>query len=126
MLLVLGRSAAGFNAEAPVWSIPKGKRLPRERLIDAARREFEEETALSAPERLVALGEVVEPSGKRVVVWAANAAWSAHSDGHNGYRPGPEIAHVEWFAADHARQLLRPGQAPLLNRLQRLIGVGAE
>ena len=47
--------------------------------IDAARAEFEEEThaGLALP---VELGEVVEPSGRRVAVWAANAAWSAERD----------------------------------------------
>jgi predicted NUDIX family NTP pyrophosphohydrolase len=126
VLLVLGRSAGGVDADAPVWSIPKGKRLRRERLIDAARREFEEETAIPSPPRLMALGEVVESSGKRVAVWAANAAWSVNGHQHNGHRPGSEIAEVEWFEAERARQLLRPGQAPLLNRLDHLIGIATD
>jgi predicted NUDIX family NTP pyrophosphohydrolase len=99
----------------------RGKPLPRERLIDAARREFEEETACPAPPRLVELGEVVEPSGKRVAVWAADAAWSAAGDEHNGHRPASEIDEVAWFDARRARELLRPGQVPLLTRLERLV-----
>jgi predicted NUDIX family NTP pyrophosphohydrolase len=121
VLLVLRRSARGSRPDATAWSIPKGKPLPRERLIDAARREFEEETACPAPPRLVELGEVVEPSGKRVAVWAADAAWSAAGDEHNGHRPASEIAEVAWFDARRARELLRPGQVPLLTRLERLV-----
>jgi predicted NUDIX family NTP pyrophosphohydrolase len=122
VLLVRGRRDRGVSPDAPVWSIPKGKRLPKEPLIDAARREFEEETALTAPPRLIALGDVIEASGKRVAVWAADAAWS-DGEPHIG-QPASEIAEVSWFEAERARRLLRPGQAPLLNRLDRLIGSG--
>jgi predicted NUDIX family NTP pyrophosphohydrolase len=125
VLLVKGRRNRDVPADAPVWSIPKGKRLPKEDLIDAARREFEEETALTAPPRLVALGDVVETSGKRVAVWAANASWSVDGEPHTG-QPGSEIAEVSWFEAERARRLLRPGQAPLLNRLDRLIRSGPD
>jgi predicted NUDIX family NTP pyrophosphohydrolase len=122
VLLVLRRSARGSSRDATGWSIPKGKPLPRERLIDAARREFEEETACPAPARLVGLGEVVEPSGKRVAVWAADAAWSIElGDEQNGHRPAAEIAEVAWFEARRARALLRPGQVPLMGRLERLV-----
>jgi predicted NUDIX family NTP pyrophosphohydrolase len=122
VLLVRRRSARSSRPNAPGWSIPKGKPLPRERLIDAARREFEEETACPAPPRLVELGEVVEPSGKRVAVWAADAAWSAgRGEEQNGHRPAAEIAEVAWFDARRARDLLRTGQVPLMNRLERLV-----
>jgi predicted NUDIX family NTP pyrophosphohydrolase len=122
VLLVLRRSGRGSRGDAPGWSIPKGKPLPRERLIDAARREFEEETACPAPPRLVELGEVVEPSGKRLAVWAADAAWSAeHGQEPNGHRPAAEIDEVGWFDARQARELLRPGQVPLMIRLERFV-----
>jgi len=86
------------------------------------RREFEEETACPAPPRLVELGEVVEPSGKRVAVWAADAAWSAdRGKPHNGNRPASEIAEVAWFDARRARELLRTRQVPLMSRLERLV-----
>jgi predicted NUDIX family NTP pyrophosphohydrolase len=121
VLLVLPRSARGSGSCRGVWSIPKGKPLPSERLIDAARREFEEETARPAPPRLVELGEVVEPTGKRIAVWAADAAWSPSVDLANGHRPAAEIAEVAWFDADQARAMLRPGQTQLLGRIDRLV-----
>jgi predicted NUDIX family NTP pyrophosphohydrolase len=123
VLLVLRRSARASRPDAHGWSIPKGKPLPRERLIYAVRREFEEETACPAPPRLIELGEVVEPSGKRVAVWAADAAASSAERGveQNGHRPAAEIAEVAWVDARRARELLSTGQVPLMSRLERLV-----
>ena len=121
VLLVLPRSALVAGREPSAWSIPKGKPLRNERLIDAARREFEEETARPAPKQLVELGEITEPSGKRVAVWTAHAEWSSSDDPPNGHKPASDIAEVGWFPADQAQVLLRPGQAPLLGHLDRLV-----
>ena len=121
VLLVLPRSARVADPQSSVWSIPKGKRLARERLIDAARREFQEETARPAPAHLVELGEIVERSGKRIVVWAAHTEWSSTDDPPNAHDWASDIADVGWFDADQARALLRPGQAPLLGRLDELV-----
>jgi predicted NUDIX family NTP pyrophosphohydrolase len=126
VLLVLPRSARGAGSRSKAWSIPKGKPLLNERLIDTARREFEEETARAAPDQLVELGEIVEPSGKRVAVWAAHTEWSAADDPPNGDAPTPDIADVGWFDADRAQRLLRPGQAPLLRHLEQLVGQEAD
>jgi predicted NUDIX family NTP pyrophosphohydrolase len=120
-LLVLPRSAGVAGPQPSAWSIPKGKPLRNERLIDTARREFEEETARPAPERLVELGEITEPSGKRVAVWAAHAEWTSADDLPNGHDTAGDIAEVGWFDADQAQVLLRPGQAPLLGHLERLV-----
>ena len=122
VLLVLPRSARVAGTEPSAWSIPKGKPMRNERLIDAARREFEEETARPAPTQLVELGEITEPSGKRVAVWAAHAEWSSADGPANGHVPASEIAEVGWFDTDRAQVLLRLGQAPLLGHLNRLIG----
>ena len=97
----------------------EGQAAPRERLIDAARREFEEEPP--APPLLSSGGR--GPSGKRVAVWAADAAASSAERGEeqNRHRPAAEIAEVAWFDARRARELLRTGQVPLMNRLERLV-----
>jgi predicted NUDIX family NTP pyrophosphohydrolase len=121
VLLVLSRSSAAARSRRSRWSIPKGKPQRRERLIDAARREFHEETARHAPAHLVELGEIVEPSGKRVAVWAAHTEWSETDDGPDAHECAPDIADIGWFDSDQAQDLLRPGQAPLLSRLERLV-----
>jgi len=119
---VLPRSAGVAGPQPSAWSIPKGKPLPNERLIDTARREFEEETARPAPKGLVELGEITETSGKRVAVWAAHEEWSSRDVPPNGHDPASDIAEVGWFDTEQAQVLLRPGQAPLLGQLDRLVG----
>lgn len=118
---MLPRSAQVEGAEPNAWSIPKGKPQRNERLIDAARREFEEETARPAPKELVELGEITEPSGKRITVWAAHTAWSAADDPANGHEPASDVVDVGWFDVEQAEGLLRPGQAPLLGHLEGLV-----
>ena len=119
---MLPRSAGVAGPQPSVWSIPKGKPQRNERLIDAARREFEGETARPAPEGLVELGEITEPSGKRVAVWAAHEEWSPRDRPPNGHDPAPDIAEVGWFDTEQAQVLLRPGQEQLLGQLDRLVG----
>jgi predicted NUDIX family NTP pyrophosphohydrolase len=122
VLLVLPRSAGATGPQPSAWSIPKGKPLPNERLLDTARREFEEETARPAPKGLVELGKITESSGKRVAVWAAHEDWSSGDVPPNGHDPAPDIAEVGWFDTERARVLLRPGQEKLLGQLDRLVG----
>src|SRR5271170_2293283 len=53
-----------------VWTIPKGEYGSGEEPLDAAQREFTEETGFVARGPFVSLGEVKQKSGKRVVAWA--------------------------------------------------------
>ena len=119
---MLPRSARATGPQPSAWSIPKGKPLPNERLIDTARREFEEETARRAPKRLVELGEITESGGKRVAAWAAHEEWSSGDVPPNGHDPASDIAEVGWFDTEQAQVLLRHGQATLLRQLDRLVG----
>ena len=53
------------------WSIPKGLLLPNESPLEAALREFAEETGLRLPDTgFTSLGTVVQGSGKTVHAWA--------------------------------------------------------
>ena len=60
--------------DAAAWSIPKGEYDPdHEGALDAARREFDEELGLPAPEGPYAeLGTFAYSSGKRVTVFVAD------------------------------------------------------
>ena len=52
------------------WTIPKGEVQPGEDLLDAARREFHEETGWPAEGEVIALGQVRQASRKVVHAWA--------------------------------------------------------
>src|SRR2546423_10551415 len=59
------------NKDLGAWSIPKGECEPDEPPLDAARREFQEETEFEpAADRYVPLGALKQPSGKVVHAWA--------------------------------------------------------
>jgi predicted NUDIX family NTP pyrophosphohydrolase len=111
------------------WSIPKGEHTDGERALDAARREFEEETGSPAPESLVELGEVRQKSGKRVQAWAGEGDLDAGAIRSTTFelewppRSGrmqtfPEVDRAAWFALDEARRRLLPAQVPFVDRLR--------
>ena len=115
------------------WSIPKGEHAEGEAPVDAARREFEEETGSLPPEPLVELGEVRQKSGKRVRAWAVEGDLDAGEVRSSTFelewppRSGrmqtfPEIDRAAWFDLDEARRRLLPAQVPFLDRLREHLG----
>jgi predicted NUDIX family NTP pyrophosphohydrolase len=119
------------------WSIPKGEYDEDEDALAAAFREFEEETGLEVPHRdAVSLGELRQPSGKRVTAWALEAdldTSAAQSNtfelewprGSGNLREYPEVDRIEWVRVDLARIRLLKGQAPFLDRLLEVTGSGS-
>jgi predicted NUDIX family NTP pyrophosphohydrolase len=116
------------------WSIPKGEHDEGEAAVDAARREFEEETGSPAPEQLVELGAVRQKSGKHVQAWAGEGDLDADAIRSTNFelewppRSGrmqtfPEVDRAGWFDLDEARRKLLPAQVPFVDRLrERLNG----
>lgn len=112
------------------WTIPKGEYEEPEQALDAARREFAEETGFDAAGPFLPLGEVVQKSGKHVLSWACagecdparlrcntfEMEWPPRSGRRQSY---PEIDRVEWFELAEARRKIVPAQLPLLERLER-------
>ncbi len=114
------------------WSIPKGELDADEDPLAAARREFAEElgTPLAADAPTLALGEVRQRSGKRVLAWAvagdvdvdqvhsntARVEWPPRS---GRMLEVPEIDRAAWFELDEARRRINPAQVELLDRLSR-------
>jgi predicted NUDIX family NTP pyrophosphohydrolase len=111
------------------WSIPKGLLEGDEEPLDAARREFAEETGHSAPDGpFVALGSVKLKSGKTVLAWACEGEldpdaltpgtfsmqWPPRSGKQATF---PEIDRVAWLSPDDAKRKLNPRQAALVDRL---------
>jgi predicted NUDIX family NTP pyrophosphohydrolase len=112
------------------WSIPKGEVEPDEDPLQVAVREFREELGIDPPDvaDAVFLGELRQPSGKRVSVWAIagdvdvdairsntfEMAWPPRS---GRLREFPEVDRAGWFDLDGARRKLLRGQVGFLDRL---------
>ncbi|MGA3034359.1 MAG: NUDIX domain-containing protein [Terracidiphilus sp.] len=116
------------------WSIPKGEYLPEENPLDAAKREFREETSFAPPEGdYVALGELRQPSGKVVTAWAVEGdcpddqvksnlfsmEWPPKSGRMQQF---PEVDRAAWFPLAIAREKILRGQAAFLDRLAERLG----
>jgi predicted NUDIX family NTP pyrophosphohydrolase len=113
------------------WSIPKGEIEPGEEPLEAARREFSEEIGVSAPAgKTVSLGEVRLRSGKRILAWSLEGDVDVAQVSSNTIEVTvrgrtievPEVDRAQWFTLAVAREKLNPGQVPLLDRLDALLG----
>ncbi len=113
------------------WSVPKGEYEEGDDALVAAYREFVEEVGFPAPvpaAEAVALGELRQPSGKRVSVWAiegdldvedatSNTFEMEWPKGSGRLRKFPEIDRVEWVSLERGRLKLLKGQVPFLDTL---------
>jgi predicted NUDIX family NTP pyrophosphohydrolase len=112
------------------WSIPKGEHDAGEEPLAVAAREFAEELGIEAPDlaSAVPLGELRQPSGKRVTAWAVEADVDVTEIRSNTFpmewppRSGrtaefPEVDRAGWFGPDEARRKILRGQAAFLDRL---------
>jgi predicted NUDIX family NTP pyrophosphohydrolase len=134
VLLVHPGGPAWSRRDAGAWSVPKGEYLDEEDPLAAARREFEEELGTSPPDGDPEdLGEIRQKSGKRVRAWAIAGDLDPTQIHSNTFqfewppRSGklieiPEVDRAEWFGLDAAREKINPGQVPLLDRLEQLLG----
>ena len=114
------------------WTIPKGEYREGEDPFQAAQREFQEETGFRAEGGFIALGDLKQPSGKVLTVWAFEGDCDPDQLKSNTFplewppRSGrqaefPEIDRGAWFSIEAAREKLLPGQRPLLDRLLQKI-----
>ena len=58
------------NKDEGAWTIPKGEAEPGEDLLEAAKREFEEETGITPTGPFTALTPIQQKGGKIVHAWA--------------------------------------------------------
>jgi len=116
------------------WSIPKGEYDEGEDPVEVARREFEEEMGTPPPGgSLLELGEVKQPSGKRIVVFALESDFDTTNIESNTFslewpkgsgtiKEFPEIDRAEWMPYDLAREKLVKGQVEFVDRLLARLG----
>ena len=111
------------------WSIPKGVFEEQESPLQAAKREFKEETGFEATGRFIDLGTIKQPSKKIVHVWALASDLDAALATSNKFtmqwpkksgimREFPEVDKAEWFDAEWARKKILKGQAGFIDRLR--------
>ena len=108
------------------WSIVKGEIKEGEEPLQAALREFSEETGQKIEGRFIDLGEV-KTSNKIIRAWAVEAEPSTqvHSNSFTIEWPPksgktatfPEIDRAAWFSPEEAKEVIVESQTPFIDRL---------
>lgn len=117
------------NKDDGAWSIAKGEYQPGQDPEEAANREFAEELGQAPPTGpRIDLGELRQPSGKLVRVWAVEGDLDVESVVSNEFemewppRSGevaswPEVDRAEWMPVTTAKRKLSKGQVGFVDRL---------
>jgi predicted NUDIX family NTP pyrophosphohydrolase len=115
------------------WSIPKGEFSESEDPLEAAKREFEEETGIAPTGEYEPLEPVKQPGGKTIYAWLVRGDFEASSIKSNLFslewppksgvtQQFPEVDRAAWFATDVARRKILKGQVPFIDQLERKLG----
>jgi predicted NUDIX family NTP pyrophosphohydrolase len=118
------------------WSIPKGEYAAGEDPLDAARREFTEETGFEPRGEFLPLGTIRQAGGKFVSVWAVEGDCDPAQIRSNlctiewPPRSGqkieiPEVDRAAWFSLDEARERVLKSQAPVIDLLAAHLGAAS-
>ncbi|HEV8081370.1 MAG TPA: NUDIX domain-containing protein [Chitinophagaceae bacterium] len=116
------------NKDAGAWSIPKGEYNDDENALDAAIREFEEETGSKVSGNFIALSPVKQKSGKMIYAWAVKGDIDASAIRCNTFemewppksgkmQSFAEVDKGKWFFIDEAKQKINSSQATLVDEL---------
>lgn len=117
------------NKDLGAWSIPKGEFTEEEDALDAAIREFKEETGITISGSFIELNPVKLKSGKMVYAWAieqdidiSEFKCGSFIDVEWPPKTGktlsiPEVDKGEWFTKDMAKKKINPSQAALVDEL---------
>ena len=111
------------------WSIPKGEYVPPENSLEAAKREFMEETGYIAQGNFIELKPVKQQNNKVVTAWAFEGDCNPENMRSNTFRlewpPGsgkmkefPEVDRAAWFDIETARTKIIHAQAAFLDELR--------
>lgn len=131
--VLLGHPGGPFwkNKESGAWTIPKGEPAKDEELLDAAVREFREETGwelkMKEPEVLM---PVKQKAGKWIHAWMVAASrpagelfsnqfemeWPPRSGRRQAF---PEIDRFEWMTIGAAIEKINPAQRGFLEELEK-------
>jgi len=114
--------------DAGAWTVPKGEYVDGEEPLDAAKREFTEETGFAAKGDFIDLGTVRQTSGKIVNAWAFEGDCDPGKLVSNNCeiewppRSGrkmeiPEVDRGAWFTVAEARKRILKSQEGFLDVL---------
>lgn len=118
------------NRDKGAWMIPKGAVEPGESAVEAALREFEEETGNCLTSIPFPLTRIRQSGGKYVEAFAIEGDLDPDAISSNEfelewppsggeYRRFPEVAEARWMTLEKARAMMLPSQLPLLGALER-------
>ncbi|HEX8275137.1 MAG TPA: NUDIX domain-containing protein [Longimicrobiaceae bacterium] len=144
-LLLFRRGAAGLELflahpggpfwagrDEGAWTLPKGLVEEGEEPLDAARREFREETGIEPAEPFLPLGSIRQKAGKTVHAWAWEGDADPDAVRSNTMRTEwprnsgrwitfPEVDRCAWLDPATARTKINAAQAELIDRLEALL-----
>jgi predicted NUDIX family NTP pyrophosphohydrolase len=115
------------------WTIPKGEPDPDEDLLEAAKREFHEETGIVPAGPFILLSPVKQKGGKLVHAWAFEGdfeqgkpivsnmfsmEWPPKSGRLMEF---PEIDRAEFFDVPVAKRKVKPAQDALIDELEGIV-----
>jgi len=120
------------NKDAGSWTIPKGEFADGETALDAATREFREETGYTPPGPFLPLTPILQKGGKKVHAWATagnldpaalvsntfDLEWPPRSGKMQSF---PEVDKGGWFGLEEAGRLINPAQAALMEELRSAV-----
>lgn len=116
------------NKDTGSWSIPKGEFLDDEDPLDAAKREFQEETGQSIEGKFIELGPIIQKAGKKVYAWAIEGdidhekivsnlfeiEWPPRSGKKQTF---PEVDKAGWFDTETAKVKINIAQSVFMDKL---------
>jgi predicted NUDIX family NTP pyrophosphohydrolase len=119
--------------DAGAWSIPKGEFADAEEPLQAAKREFMEETGFTISGEFRDLDPLKQPGGKIIYAWAIEAdcdpaqirsnlfslEWPPKSGKMQHY---PEVDRAAWFNISEARKKILVGQVGFIEQLIAALG----
>jgi predicted NUDIX family NTP pyrophosphohydrolase len=118
------------NKDSGFWTIPKGEIAPDENGLDAAMREFSEETGIIPRGEFIPLGTVRQKSGKTVHAWAFagdrdeavpitsntfEMEWPPRSGNKQTF---PEVDRALFFSVPEALEKINEAQREFVRRLE--------
>jgi predicted NUDIX family NTP pyrophosphohydrolase len=113
------------------WTIPKGEPDPGEDLLEAAKREFQEETGIVPKGPFIPLKPVTQRGGKVVYAWAFEGDWegpivsnlfSLEWPPKSGQKMEfPEVDRAQFFEATVGKRKVKEAQIPLIVELEQAV-----